>query len=130
MTYQVNQTVQYRGEKYTVLGQQSENWVRITNRNAGEHGFVVHRALLTAVKTVEQPKALKELSPSVEEARRIVRIAFDYQSLCFALRKSGYYQNGLRSWMAEQNRRQCEFGLLKCMTIAKLAKIIRSRKAR
>lgn len=129
MTYQANQTVQYRGEEYTVLGQQSENWVRITNRNAGEHGFVVHRALLTAVETVEQPKALKELNPSVEEARHIVRLAFDYQSLCFALRKSGYYQNDLRSWMAEQNRRQQHFGLLKSMTIAKLAKIIRAARA-
>ena len=76
----------------------------------------------------EQPKALKDLNPSVEEARRIVRLAFDYQSLCFALRKSGYYQNDLRSWMAEQNRRGVHFGLQKSMVIAKLAKIIRSRK--
>lgn len=125
MTYQANQTVQYRGEEFTVLNQQSDNWVRITNRNNGEHGFVVHKALLTLVATTEQPKALKELSPSVEQARHIVRLAFDYKTLCFALRKSGYYQNDLRSWMAEQNRRGIHFGLLKSMTIAKVAKIIR-----
>jgi hypothetical protein len=129
LTIPANSPVVYRNEQYTALGYQGEHWVRITNKNNGEMGFVVWHELLQLVEiqVKTQPESLKKLSPSIEAARSIVKLAVDYQTLYVLLQKSSYLQNDFRAWLAGQNRRGQHFGLLKAITLSKLAKIIRQK---
>jgi hypothetical protein len=125
--FQATQKVVYRGQDFTVLGFQGDNWVRITNNSVGKVGFCVHKDVLIQTEVKVQPVSLKKLNPSVEKARELVKFAVDYKSLYFQLKQSGYLQNDMRTWLAEQNRRGQHFGLIKSMVIAKIAKIIRSK---
>lgn len=132
--FQAAQKVTYHGETFNALGHEGDNWVRISKKPMDvEHSmndsFVVHKALLTLVDVVEQPPVLKAMNPSVEKARALVKFATDYQTLYIALQKSGYFQNELRTWIAQPNNKVEHFGLLKSMVISKLAKIIRLRQS-
>lgn len=132
--FQPSQRVVYNNEEYNVIGHQGENWVRISKKKESATsglilGFCVHRTLLTLVEIKDQPVSLKKLSPSVDKARMLVQHAVDYKTLYYHLRQTGYLQNDLRAFIAEQNRRGQHFGLLKSMVIAKLAKIIRLRQS-
>jgi hypothetical protein len=130
--FQPSQRVVYNNEEYNVIGHQGDNWVRISKKHESTTsgpiiGFCVHKVLLTLVEVNAQPESLKKLSSSVEKARMLVQHAVDYKSLYFHLRQTGYLQNDLRAFIAEQNRREQHFGLLKSMVIAKLSKIIRTK---
>lgn len=129
MKFQANQPVIYRGEEHNVLGHQGDNWVRILPKSHknDEIGFCVNHQLLQPLEVKIQPVSLKQLNPSVEQARELIKFAVDYKSLYFQLKQSGYLQNDMRTWLAEQNRRGQHIGLLKAMCISKVAKIIRSK---
>lgn len=139
-----NQTVVYRNENHRVICQQSADWVRLAEHPNDKEGFAVHNSLVTAtdvvavVKKVKAPvvKAPKvkkakvsvmgHVTASVEVARTTLQSADSWSALYKTLQKSGYFRNELRTYMKE-SRDRLNFGMLKGVMIAKVAKIVRER---